>query len=55
MSAEHFHHQVEESMKQAKSVYDLMDLESAVGEASPQVVIKSMSPNDFFNWRDFTY
>lgn len=53
MSADTFHHQVEESMKKAENIYDFTDFENAVREADPRVVIKSMTSADFFDWQDY--
>lgn len=54
MSADSFHHQVEESMKNMKNIYDFSDFETAVREANSRVVVKSMSPSDFSDWRDYS-
>lgn len=53
MSADTFHHQVEESMKKAKNIYDFSDFVNAVRESNSRVVVHSMIPSDFSEWRDY--
>lgn len=48
MSADHFHHQVEKSMKQMNKVYDFDDFLTCVGNAnSKRVTVKAMDAHDF--------
>lgn len=55
MSADSFHHQVEQAMKRYGNIYDFSDFEKAVQEAnSKKVSIISMQPKDFTNWLDCT-
>lgn len=55
MSADSFHHQVEQAMKRYGNICDYSDFEKAVQEAnSKKVSIISMKPNDFANWLDCT-
>lgn len=51
MSADHFHHQVEESMNKMKKVYDFDNFKEAVENAnSSNVTAVEMTSNDFYQW-----
>ncbi len=51
MSADYFHHQVEQSLKMMKKVYDFENFRSAVQKANSQnVAIAAMTFQDFYNW-----
>lgn len=55
MSADSFHHQVEQSLKKMGKVFDFDDFKSAVNNAnSSKVDVKDMTINDFFDWKDFS-
>lgn len=55
MSADSFHHRVELSMKRMKNkIYDFEDFCQAVGTAGKNVKIKRMTPNEFYEWQDYT-
>lgn len=54
MSADSFHHQVEESIKRHKNIYDFMDFEEIIRQSNSNVVVKSMQPADFADWKDFS-
>ncbi|CAH1997778.1 unnamed protein product [Acanthoscelides obtectus] len=52
MSADSFHHQVEESLKRQVKTYDFADFEKAVQSSNKgKVQIKSMKLNDFQLWK----
>ncbi|CAH2008744.1 unnamed protein product [Acanthoscelides obtectus] len=52
MSADSFHHQVEESLKRQVKTYDFADFEKAVQSSNKgNVQIKSMKLNDFQLWK----
>jgi len=54
MSADHFHHQVELSLKHQKKTYDFDDFAIAIGNANKsKVVVKKMEHSDFFLWKDY--
>lgn len=53
MSADSFHHQVEQSLQRYKKVYDFTDFVSCVQSAnSGTVEVKEMKIGDFFLWPD---
>jgi hypothetical protein len=53
MSADSFHHQVEQSMKRKGKQYDFSDFKTSVDEAnSGNVFTKEMKPTDFLDWKD---
>jgi len=55
MSADHFHHQVEKSLKQQGKVYDFNDFVSCVQNAnSKKVCVKVMEVHDFSDWTDYS-
>lgn len=54
MSADSFHHNVEQSLKKKGKVYDFQDFASAVKEARKDVDVKEMTIMDFYLWKDFT-
>lgn len=47
MSADSFHHKVEESIKQSKMLYDFVDFVRAVDKAGTPII---MNPHDFKSW-----
>lgn len=53
MSADHFHHQVEVSMKKTPKIYDFKDFVNVVQRANSNKV-KVVTPQDFFEWQDFS-
>lgn len=55
MSADHFHHQVELSMKKHKTVWDFDDFVACVSSANGgKTDVIQMSFKNFFNWKDFS-
>lgn len=53
MSADHFHHQVELSLKRQGKTYDFSDFVEAVRSAnSGKVEVKPMNYTDFYDWVD---
>lgn len=53
MSADHFHHQVEQSLKKQKKTYDFSDFSQAVKNANKgKVDVKEMCHRDFYLWKD---
>lgn len=55
MSADSFHHQVEESLKRQKKTYDFTDFVAAVTKCNRgKVLVKKMSLNDFYLWQDLS-
>lgn len=55
MSADSFHHQVEESLKRQKKTYDFADFANAVQSSNKgKVQIKSMQVNDFQLWKNLS-
>lgn len=51
MSADFFHHQVEQSLKSMKKVYDFENFKTAVQKANSQnVSVASMNFQDFYQW-----
>ncbi|CAG9773648.1 unnamed protein product [Ceutorhynchus assimilis] len=55
MSADSFHHQVEQSMRKFKKIYDFNDFKKAVSNAnSSRVNVLEMELTDFFDWKDFS-
>lgn len=52
MSADHFHHQVELSMKRVGKVYDFNDFQKCVEDAnSGHTYTKTMDVDNFLNWK----
>lgn len=55
MSADSFHHQVEQSLKKMKDVYDFQDFENAVRNSnSKNVVVQSRTPSNIRKWIDYS-
>lgn len=55
MAADHFHHQVELSLKRRKKVYDFEDFCDVVSQAnSSRVNVINMQISQFFNYTDYT-
>lgn len=55
MSADSFHHQVEESLKRQKKTYDFTDFVAAVEKCNRgKVFIKKMILEDFYLWEDMS-
>ncbi|CAG5045043.1 unnamed protein product [Parnassius apollo] len=55
MSCDHFHHQVELSMKRKKKLHDFQDFIEAVSAANTaKVTVKEMKTSDFINVIDYT-
>lgn len=54
MSADSFHHNVEQSLKREGKVYDFQDFVSAVKNARSDVDVKEMTVSDFHLWTDLT-
>lgn len=53
MSADHFHHQVEQSLNPKKKVYNFEDYVKAVKNSNRQnVTAVEMTLDDFYEWRD---
>lgn len=53
MSADHFHHQVEVSMKKTPKIYDFKDFVDVVQRANSNKV-KVITPQDFYEWEDLS-
>ncbi|KAG8326235.1 hypothetical protein J6590_047603 [Homalodisca vitripennis] len=51
MSADSFHHNVEQALKKMGKVYDFV---SAIKSARKNVEVKVMGAMDFYKWKDFT-
>ena len=49
MSADSFHHQVEQNIKQRKKLYDFKDFVACVGKSG---IAEEMSPLDFFDFQN---
>lgn len=55
MSADAFHHQVEQALKRKKKVYDFQDFHTCVQTAnSGNVEVIALELKNFFNWKDST-
>ncbi|GLV37473.1 hypothetical protein CBL_10561 [Carabus blaptoides fortunei] len=55
MSADHFHHQTELSLKHQQKTYDFSDFVLAVKNANKRKVeVHEMRFNDFYEWKDST-
>lgn len=55
MSADHFHHQVEMSLKKKKKVYDFDDfIDSVKMSNSKKNTVKVMTVSDFYDYEDFS-
>lgn len=54
MSSDSFHLQVEESIKRNKNIYEFMGFEEIVRQSNSNVVLRSMKPVDFCEWKDFS-
>lgn len=55
MSADHFHHQVELSMKKHKTLWDFNDFVSCVSSANGgKTEVIEMKLTNFFDWKDFS-
>lgn len=54
MAADHFHHQVEESFKRAKKVYDFENFKDDVKKPnSENAMVVEMTSEDFFQWPNY--
>ena len=49
MSADSFHHQVEEAMRQKKNLYDFADFSQCVSKSG---IVIEMTVDDFFDFRN---
>nr|CAH7745500.1 unnamed protein product [Callosobruchus chinensis] len=55
MSADSFHHQVEQSMKKFNKIYDFDDFKKAISHAnSSKVDVLEMDLKDFYEWKDLS-
>nr|CAH7712409.1 unnamed protein product [Callosobruchus chinensis] len=55
MSADSFHHQVEQSMKKFNKIYDFDDFKKAISHAnSSKVDVLAMDLKDFYEWKDLS-
>lgn len=54
MSADSFHHRVENSLHQMKKVYDFNDFQTAMQSSTPRVTAVGMEPKDFLQWKDYS-
>lgn len=54
MSADHFHHCVENSMKRKKNVYDFPDFVQCVKDSKSKVEVKQMEITHFYDWEDWS-
>ncbi|KAH9643381.1 hypothetical protein HF086_015495 [Spodoptera exigua] len=52
MAADEFHHQVEQSMKRKKHIYDFEDFYQAVSTTRTNIVVKKMNIDDFCDFED---
>lgn len=52
MSADHFHHQVEKSLKQTGTVWDFNDYIQCVQNATKNTTVVTLQINNFYDWKD---
>lgn len=52
MSADHFHHQVEKSLKQTGTVWDFSDFVQCVQNATKKTDVVTQEINNFYDWKD---
>ncbi|XP_050516561.1 uncharacterized protein LOC126891429 [Diabrotica virgifera virgifera] len=54
MSADHFHHQVEKSLKRAKTVWDFNDYVQCVLNSTKQTDVAALEIRNFYKWTDLS-
>lgn len=52
MSADHFHHPVEKSLKQTRTVWDFSDYVQSAQNATKDTDVVTLQINNFYDWKD---